>query len=58
MDKNEVFQMYKKYHTPWGRVDYNKKRTERKIYRNEPCSCGSGKKVKNCCKVVTKYSLS
>ena len=27
----------------------------RKFGRNEPCYCGSGKKVKNCCKVTTKY---
>lgn len=24
-------------------------RVEKKIGRNEPCSCGSGKKYKNCC---------
>ena len=24
-------------------------RTERKVGRNEPCPCGSGKKYKNCC---------
>ena len=24
-------------------------RVERKLGRNEPCSCGSGKKYKNCC---------
>lgn len=24
-------------------------RTEPKIYRNDPCSCGSGKKYKKCC---------
>ena len=25
------------------------RRTEKKIYPNDPCSCGSGKKYKNCC---------
>jgi len=25
------------------------KRVEKKLGRNEPCSCGSGKKYKNCC---------
>ena len=25
------------------------KRTEKKIYPNDPCPCGSGKKYKNCC---------
>ena len=25
------------------------RRTERKIGRNEPCPCGSGKKYKKCC---------
>ena len=25
-------------------------RTEKKIGRNEPCKCGSGKKQKKCCK--------
>ena len=26
-----------------------KKRTEEKIYPNDPCPCGSGKKYKQCC---------
>ena len=26
-----------------------KKRTEKKVYPNDPCPCGSGKKYKNCC---------
>ena len=26
-----------------------KRRTEKKIYPNDPCPCGSGKKYKNCC---------
>ncbi|MCD8323913.1 MAG: preprotein translocase subunit SecA [Clostridiales bacterium] len=26
-----------------------KKRAEKKVYPNEPCPCGSGKKYKNCC---------
>ena len=25
------------------------RRTEKKIYPNDPCPCGSGKKYKNCC---------
>ena len=25
------------------------RRTERKVGRNEPCTCGSGTKFKNCC---------
>ena len=25
------------------------KRAEKKIYPNDPCPCGSGKKYKNCC---------
>ncbi len=25
------------------------KRTEKKVGRNDPCPCGSGKKYKNCC---------
>jgi uncharacterized protein YecA (UPF0149 family) len=32
--------------------DYNKSKTivkEKKIGRNEPCPCGSGKKYKRCC---------
>lgn len=35
---------------PWTRV--NKK------YRNETCSCGSGKKVKCCCGVSYEYDLA
>ena len=27
----------------------------KKICRNEPCKCGSGKKAKKCCKPETKY---
>jgi preprotein translocase subunit SecA len=26
-----------------------KTRTEKKVYPNDPCPCGSGKKYKNCC---------
>ena len=26
-----------------------KKRAEKKVYPNDPCPCGSGKKYKNCC---------
>ena len=32
-----------------GSVSGPKKRTEKKIYPNDPCPCGSGKKYKNCC---------
>jgi hypothetical protein len=28
-------------------------RTEAKVYPNDPCSCGSGKKYKKCCKSIT-----
>ena len=28
---------------------YTYKREEKKIGRNEPCPCGSGKKYKKCC---------
>lgn len=31
------------------RVFYNPDGTPRKVGRNEPCPCGSGKKYKNCC---------
>lgn len=36
-----------KYNNIRGR--YEKIRTEPKINRNEPCSCGSGLKYKHCC---------
>ena len=40
--ENEDFgRMWMKMHTPWVR------RTK-KVGRNEPCPCGSGKKFKNC----------
>ena len=26
-----------------------KKREDKKVYPNDPCPCGSGKKYKNCC---------
>ena len=26
-----------------------KKRTDKKVYPNDPCPCGSGKKYKQCC---------
>ncbi len=32
-----------------GGVKKPKQRTEAKIYPNDPCPCGSGKKYKNCC---------
>lgn len=63
---------YKKAHTPWRRVDvkksdisnsYEKYGDEKhapiykKIGRNERCTCGSGRKVKNCCGVQTRYYL-
>ena len=39
--RNEIADEYKKSKTVV--------RAERKIGRNEPCPCGSGKKYKNCC---------
>lgn len=33
---------------PDGRKD-NPVRVEKKIYPNDPCPCGSGKKYKKCC---------
>lgn len=55
---------------PWHREDYKnsdiKICTEkgdknipfkRKVYRNELCSCGSKKKIKNCCGVKTYYTI-
>ncbi|RAZ95039.1 hypothetical protein DK853_32050, partial [Klebsiella oxytoca] len=30
-------------------IDGTYTRSQRKIGRNEPCPCGSGKKYKNCC---------
>jgi len=57
---------YKKAHTPWRRVDVQlsdmKKLGDnapvyKKIGRNERCTCGSGRKVKNCCGVQTRYYL-
>ena len=32
------------------KIDMSYKRTEKKVGRNEPCPCGSGKKYKKCCK--------
>ncbi len=32
-----------------GKVKGTPKKTEKKVGRNEPCPCGSGKKYKNCC---------
>ena len=29
-------------------VKQPKRRTDKKIYPNDPCPCGSGKKYKNC----------
>mgnify|MGYP003136594116 FL=1 len=31
------------------RIDVTVKRSEKKVGRNEPCPCGSGKKYKKCC---------
>ena len=30
----------------------------KKVNRNAPCKCGSGKKAKNCCGTETKYAYS
>ena len=38
---NNMLKAYYKAHTPWKRVN--------KQNRNELCTCGSGKKYKNCC---------
>ena len=35
-------QIWHQSHTPWMRIN-------KKIGRNDPCPCGSGKKYKNCC---------
>ena len=35
--------------TPVDRASQTVKNTQRKIGRNDPCPCGSGKKYKNCC---------
>lgn len=57
---------YKKAHTPWRRVDVKLSDMKnlgdnapvyRKVGRNEQCTCGSNKKVKNCCGVQTRYYL-
>lgn len=57
---------YRKGHTPWRRVDVKLSDMKnlgdnapvyRKIGRNEKCTCGSNKKVKNCCGVQTRYYL-
>jgi uncharacterized protein YecA (UPF0149 family) len=44
-----IKQQYLKEHTPWKRVG--------KQYRNDVCSCGSGRKVKQCCGVNSRYKL-
>lgn len=35
-------QIWHQSHTPWMRIN-------KKVGRNDPCPCGSGKKYKNCC---------
>jgi hypothetical protein len=30
----------------------------KKVNRNQPCQCGSGKKAKNCCGAGTKYFIT
>ena len=44
----ELAQAWKKAHT-------QKVREHKKIGRNDPCPCGSGKKYKNCCLKTGKY---
>ena len=44
----ELAQTWKKAHT-------QKVREHKKIGRNDPCPCGSGKKYKNCCLKTGKY---
>lgn len=33
-----------------GKIVSIQERRKQKIYPNDPCPCGSGKKYKNCCK--------
>jgi uncharacterized protein YecA (UPF0149 family) len=44
----ELAKAYRISHTPLVREN-------KKIGRNEPCPCGSGKKYKNCCLKLGKY---
>ena len=52
---HEVFERYEKPAlrplpaTPFELKDREEKRVGRKVGRNEPCPCGSGKKFKKCC---------
>ena len=39
---------------PWSRSDNN---TNKKVYRNETCKCGSNKKTKYCCGIKTEYKI-
>lgn len=44
-----------------GRFDHLRhhqtfKRNATKVQRNAPCSCGSGKKYKNCCEIRERFS--
>ncbi len=57
---------HKEGYKPWVRQEYfsadiNQEKRDitfkHKIYRNEPCSCGSGKKVKNCCETKVYYTI-
>jgi uncharacterized protein YchJ len=34
-----------------GEAGWTMKRSAKKVYRNQPCTCGSGKKAKSCCYV-------
>ncbi len=40
---------FERINEPKGKITTTKTRTSKKIGRNEPCPCGSGKKYKNCC---------
>lgn len=46
----EQEESYRKSHTPIKR--------SKKIGRNTPCNCGSGKKNKNCCNIKTTYEYA
>jgi uncharacterized protein YchJ len=54
MDKTDSIPKMKKRLYPFIKGD-GKPFHAQKIGRNDPCPCKSGKKVKNCCKLETKY---
>ncbi|HHX70503.1 MAG TPA: zinc chelation protein SecC [Gallicola sp.] len=46
---NELFQEEKEYLKPLPSGPLNIPKSNKKVGRNEPCPCGSGKKYKKCC---------